>query len=103
MARRWLGILAVLALLVGTGALAAAQGARDPDGALREINQWVTDQVRQARDSNKPVDVNALRKGQADRAREAVKGVDPQTVEAAKGLAWAQLFDLAGMPGAVTA
>jgi thiol-disulfide isomerase/thioredoxin len=64
-----------------------ARAADDPDTVLQQIRAENAKRLRE-----REPDIAAIIKTRADIARAAVKGVDPATVERAKGLSWAQLY-----------
>ena len=70
----------------------------DPEATLKAMSAHFDAGVQEAKDKNKDPDIEALRKQVADKAKESVKGVDPQKIEPTKGLAWALLFNIADEP-----
>jgi hypothetical protein len=71
--------------------------AGSPEALLSEINTWYSDQLKKARDEKKTPDYTALMNERTARAKKAVAGIDPGSFDPAKGYAWAQLFQSAGM------
>jgi thiol-disulfide isomerase/thioredoxin len=90
----WLGSLALLGLLVpGT-----VRADVDPKAAMDAMFAHYNAAVKEAQDKKIDPDFDALRKEVTDTAKATVKGVDPEKVEPAQGMAWAQLFRLAEEP-----
>jgi len=87
--------LAILGL--AAAALSAFIQTADPAQTLREINEARAKASADARASGKPIDVAALQKATVDKAKAAVKGVDPAKIDPKLGFAWASLFSLAEM------
>jgi hypothetical protein len=89
-------VAVALALAVCTSAASArAQDVKDPEAAYKELNTWYADQLKKAREANTQVDFRALTAERTERAKAAVKDVDPEKVEPAKSLALAQLYQAA--------
>lgn len=90
--------LLLYALCVPAGLLIAMafRADTDPLEVLTKINATRAEKIKAARDAGQTVDIAALTREATEAAREAVKGVDPNFVEPAKGYSWAQLFQMAG-------
>jgi hypothetical protein len=84
-----------LAICSSPAALCRAQDAKDPEAAQKEINAWYTEQITKARAENKQPDFQALMKERTERAKTATKDFDPEKIEPAKGMALAQLYQMA--------
>lgn len=85
----------LLATLTAALVAVAAFAAGDPDEALQAINKYRNDTLAKARESGATVDYNELVNKTKEMALEAIKGVDPMHVDAAKAYSWAQLFNYA--------
>lgn len=83
--------------VVASRTTASAPATGSPEALLSEINAWYSDQLKKARDEKKTPDFNALMSERTARAKKAVAGIDPAGLDPAKGLAWGQLFQSAGM------
>ncbi len=70
-------------------------GAGDPNVALKEINDYRTAQLTEARAAGKTVNAAELNKAVKDKATAAIEGVEPKSIKAAEGYAWMQLFMMA--------
>jgi thiol-disulfide isomerase/thioredoxin len=70
----------------------------DPEAELTALRTRLQAGVKEAQDKKVTPDTAALLKEYTDRAKEDVKGVDPTMVDPAKGMAWAQLFQIAKEP-----
>lgn len=90
-------LIAAVVLLLGASSVALAQKASDPEAAFKEINTWFSDQLKKAREENKPVDIASIRKDQVAKAKAALEGIDIAKEEPAKCYAWGQLYQMAGM------
>lgn len=90
-----LAILAVAAVAIAAG----PQGS-DPNALLKQIQEFRTQKLTELRNSGQPLtaaSVNAITKEAVEKAKAAVKGVDPAKIDAKQGLAWARLFSMAEM------
>ena len=67
----------------------------DPAEAIKEINSYRSKALADARAAGKQIDVAALQKETIDKAKAAVKGVDPAKIDAKLGYSWATLFQMA--------
>src|SRR5438128_1955058 len=85
---------AAYALLAGTG-VARAQDAKDPEAALKELNTWFQTESAKLTPASPATARQELFKQRTERAKEAVKDVDPEKVEPAKGYALMQLLQTA--------
>jgi len=90
----WLGSLALMGLLAPNMVRADI----DPVAENKALEDHFSAAIKEARDKKVEPDVNALRKEMTDKAKEDIKGVDPNKVDPAKAMAWAQLFDRANEP-----
>lgn len=81
-------------LVLASVTLAFAKG--DPEQALKAINEFRAKTVAAARSESKPLDVAAMNAKILEMAKEALAGIDAKTVEPKQGLAYAQLFQMAG-------
>lgn len=70
----------------------------DPVAALSAMQTRYQSAVKEAQDKKIDPDYDALMKEYKDKAAEAIKGVDPDKVEPTQGMAWGQLFSIAGDP-----
>jgi len=70
-------------------------GAGDPNVALKEINDFRSTQLADARASGKAINAAELNKAVKDKAIAAIEGVKPNSIKAAEGYAWMQLFMMA--------
>lgn len=68
----------------------------NPQDVLKKISENRAEALRVARENKQPVDARALQAKARETAIEAVKDVDPKTVDRASAYAWARLFDIAG-------
>lgn len=75
-----------------------AQAPPDPEAALKEINTWFSDQLKQARDNKVQADTTKLLAERVTRAKAAVKDVDVAKTDPAKCLALAQLYQITQQP-----
>jgi thiol-disulfide isomerase/thioredoxin len=90
----WLGSMVLMGLLV-PGMVRADV---DPEAELSAMRARLQAGIKEAQDKKVTPDTAALLKEYNDKAKEDVKGVDPTMVEPAKGMAWAQLFQIAREP-----
>lgn len=67
----------------------------NPQDVLKKITEGRTEAIRVARENKQPLDTAALQAKAREIAAEAVKDVDPKTVDRASALAWARLFEIA--------
>lgn len=88
-------LILIVLLVLGSVTLGFAKG--DPEQALKAINEYRANAVNTARSEGKSLDVPALNAKVLEMAKEAVAGVDPKTIDAKQGLAYAQLFQMAAM------
>lgn len=93
--KRWIAALA-LGYLAAMPLTAFAQ-VTDPQTALKELNEYQTKTVTEARSSGKQLDVKALQAGILERAQKAVAGVDVEKIDPKQGLDWARLYATADM------
>jgi peroxiredoxin len=70
-------------------------GAGDPNAALKEINEFRSAQLAEARASGKAINAVELNKALKEKATTAIDGVKPNSIKAADGYAWMQLFMMA--------
>lgn len=77
--------------LVGASAFAQTS----PKDALKQINDYRMQLLTEARTANKPININVLNEGVKAKALEAIKGVDPNKVDAKDAYDWAQVFSMA--------
>lgn len=77
--------------LVGASAFAQTS-AKD---ALKQITDYRMQLLTEARTTNKPININVLNEGVKAKALEAIKGVDPNKVDAKEAYEWAQVFSMA--------
>lgn len=77
--------------LVGASAFAQTS-AKD---ALKQITDYRMQLLTEARTANKPININVLNEGVKAKALEAIKGVDPNKVDAKDAYDWAQVFSMA--------
>ncbi len=75
--------------------LIAPLGAKDPEVALKEITDYRTAVVTKARAEQTTIDTAALNAEVKKRALEAIDGITPGSIDAAKGYSWMQLFAMA--------
>src|SRR5438309_309408 len=71
---------------------------KDPEAALKGVNTWYSEQIKQAQADKKTPDYNGLMKERTAKAKAAVEGIDISMAEPAKCFAWAQLYQAAQMP-----
>lgn len=83
---------AFLALFVAGGWVQAPK----PQEILRQLNGIRSLRNQEAQSSGKAPDVAAIQREIAEKAREAVRGVTVDKIEARDGVLWAQVFQLAG-------
>lgn len=77
--------------------------ASDPNRAYQEILQYQSEQMRAAQQAGTQPDRAAISAEVRKRAEAAIAGVDPASVDATNGLAWARLFNMAQKnEGAIT-
>lgn len=90
-----------LNLILLAGALIANTGFLnpDPDVVLKEIADYRTKAIADARASGKAIDAQALTNETKAMASKAIEGVDATKVEPAKAYSWARLFQTAGKFG----
>jgi hypothetical protein len=89
-----------LALAAWSGSASAwAQDAKDPETALKELNTWYSEQFKKVQDAAKEAktqpDYRPVLTERTERAKAAIKDIDPEKVDPAKGLALAQLSQAA--------
>ena len=99
----WKPIRVAALSLAAVLALSAARADTDPAKAYQDILQWRTQQIKEAQGAKKTIDYRAVMDATAVKAKAAVEGVDATKVEPAKGMEWAQLFQLAQQPANVVA
>ncbi len=90
-----LAILALAVVAIGAG----FQGA-DPAETLKQISDFRNQKMNELRTSGQPLtaaSVNAIGNEARDKAKAAVKGIDPAKIDPKQGFAWAQLFSMAEM------
>ncbi|MEP6756567.1 MAG: hypothetical protein ABJA67_13760, partial [Chthonomonadales bacterium] len=75
-----------------------AQGTADPEAALKEINIWYSERIKQARDSKMTVDLPKLLAERKAKFEAALKDADVEKTDPAKCLALAQLYSGAQKP-----
>lgn len=86
----------VAVLAAAACALASLAQGKDPAEVLKDIAALRTKRASEAREANKPLDVNGLNAEIKAMALEATAGVDPAKVDAAQAYDWAQVFSYAG-------
>jgi thiol-disulfide isomerase/thioredoxin len=86
-----------LGLLAAATAGARALSAADPESALAEINKWYAGEIQKARDAKQTPDFRALMLERVKRAKAATEGLNAESVEPAKCLSLAQLYQAANM------
>ncbi len=85
----------VVMSLAAASLIVFAQG-QNPTELLKQINDAYAAKVKEARDAGKTVNTQELLAMRKTMAENAVKGIDAMHVEPGQGLAWAQLFQIAG-------
>ncbi|MFM9873548.1 MAG: TlpA family protein disulfide reductase [Fimbriimonadaceae bacterium] len=70
-------------------------GAGDPNAALKDINDFRSKMITDARASGKTVNATELNNAVKAKANEAIDGVKPNSIKPAEGYAWMQLFMMA--------
>lgn len=75
---------------------ASAFAQSSPKEILTQIQQYRSQLLQEARQANKPINATVLSEGVKAKAEEAIKGVDPEKVEAKDAFDWAKVFELAG-------
>ncbi|HQU18144.1 MAG TPA: TlpA disulfide reductase family protein [Fimbriimonadaceae bacterium] len=70
----------------------------NPAEVLKAINEYRASTIAKARESGTQLDLAAMNAEVLSRAKTAVEGVKIESIDAAEGYAWAQLFQLAEMP-----
>lgn len=70
-------------------------GAGDPNAALKEITDFRTKMINDARAAGKPINATELNSAVKAKASEAIEGVKPNSIKSADGYAWMQLFMMA--------
>lgn len=86
----------LLVMSLAAASLFVFAQSQDPTEILKQINTEYSAKITEARNSGKPINSAELLAERKAKAQAAVKGVDPMHIEASKGLAWAQLFQVAG-------
>lgn len=81
----------IFKLLIASIAIASG----NPKDALKKIEQQRANAIRIARESNKQPDYAEINRVNRESALEAVKDVDPRTVDPTSAYAWARLFQMA--------
>ena len=94
--KRWIAALALSSLALMPAASFAQT--TDPQAAMKELSEYQSKIVTEARSSGKQIDFKALQAGILERAQKAVAGVDVEKIDPKQGLAWAQLYSTADMP-----
>jgi hypothetical protein len=89
-------LTAMAATALATAAFAGIRQAADPEEAVKAINTWYTDQLKQARDAMKNPDFQALMAERTKRAKDALATLDVTKVEPAKAYGLAQLYQMTG-------
>jgi thiol-disulfide isomerase/thioredoxin len=87
-----LAVLALAAAVVGF-----IQQGTDPNEVLKQINAERAKAVADARAAGGAVNAVELQKNAVEKAKAAVKDVDPAKIDPKQGYAWAQLFAMAEM------
>ena len=72
--------------------VSGAQAANDPEAALKSINSWYSDQIKQARDNKTTLDTTKLLAERRAKIQAALKDADVEKTEPSKCLALAQLY-----------
>lgn len=89
---RKIAILAIAVVAVG----AWFQGS-DPAALLKEITAFRTQKLTEARAAGGTINAAQLQRDIVEKAKAAVKDVDPAKIDAKQGYEWAQLFQMAEM------
>lgn len=87
-----IAILAIAVVAMG----AWFQGS-DPAALLKEITTYRTQKMAEARQAGQTVNIAQLQKEVVEKAKTAVKDIDPKTIDAKQGYEWAQIFQIAEM------
>jgi hypothetical protein len=83
--------------LAAMAALVAFAHQSDPAARVKELNELRAQRLADARASGTVLDLNALNREIADKARSYVSEVDPARIEGKLGFHWATLFAMATM------
>ena len=88
--------LRTFVLIAAAIAACTAFAAGDPDQALQAINKYRTDALTKAREAGAQANFEEITAKIKQMAADAIKDVDPHSVEAGKAYSWAQLYNYAG-------
>lgn len=69
----------------------------DPAAVLKEINEYRSKKLTEARAAGGSINVAELQRETVEKAKAAVQGVDPKKVDPKQGYDWARLFQTAEM------